>query len=166
MISEANYLNYLHRYYQSLSKKEPNMALKASVGCREFPFCCGVRVLGQASITPEFSFYGVYDTRPSEARTNAVAKKIMSMIDPSEMGCYLYTTIASQKMEYNALKMAGFQILGKFKNPRSGNWVFLWAWMKAPLPSRTKTVAGPRRVSRAATSRRKATATRRLVRSR
>lgn len=162
MISEANYLNYLCRYYQSLSKKEPNMALKASVGCREFPFCCGVRVMGRASITREHSVYGVYDD--TEGRTNAVAKKIMSMIDPSEMGCYLYTTTASQKMEYNALKMAGFEILGKFKNPRSGNWVFLWAWMKAPLPSRTKTVAGPRRVSRAATSRRKTTATRRLVR--
>lgn len=164
MISEENYRIYLHNYYQ----RKTDMALTATVRNQEFPGCCGVRVLSNAAFNYYNDYGNRYDSRDATdaQKANALAKYIMSELDPDEYGCYLYTTIASQKVEYNALKMAGFQVVGKFKNPRSGRWVFVHAWFKTPLPSRTRTVRGPRAIGRAATVRpARASAKRRLVRS-
>ena len=117
----------------------------ATVSQGDFPFCCGVKVLGHGE-------FGLGDD------ADCLSQAIRDRVDPANNGCLLYTTIANQKREYNALKMAGFNILGKFKNPRTGRWVFLWGWLRAPLPSRTRTVRGPRMVgglpARVATRRR------------
>ncbi len=106
--------------------------------------------------------YGRQTPVVGAADTDALAKFLLGSIDPAAQGCYLYTTIQEQKTEYNALKMAGFKVIGKFKNPRTGNWVLIHAWTKEPLPSRTKTVRGPRVIGRVAAPRAKAK--RRLVR--
>lgn len=134
--------------------------MSVSIRSQEMPFCCGIEVLGEA--TTGHSGYPRYAT--VRKTPEGLSKALMAHIDPEQRGCYLYTTIASQKTEYDALKMAGFKIVGKFKNPGTQNWVFLWAWFKAPLPTRTRTVRGPRAVSRVATPRR--AAKRRTVRSR
>lgn len=161
MISEENYRIYLHNYYQ----RKTDMSLQATVNSREFPFCCGVSVLGHAAISTGYDRYGMNVSATDDQKASALARRLLDSIDPSQTGCYLYTTIASQKIEYNALKMAGFKVVGKFKNPRTGRWVFLHAWLKQPLPSRTKTVRGPRAIGRAVTARTaRATAKRRTVR--
>lgn len=158
MISEENYRTYLHNYYQ----RKTDMAITAHVRNEGFFPCCGVRVLGHATFDDD----GISALLADDARkSDALARALMDTIRPGDFGCYLYTTISRQKVEYNALKMAGFKVIGKFKNPRSGNWVMIHAWTKEPLPSRTKTVRGPRSIGRAVTTRpAKATAKRRLVR--
>lgn len=153
-----NLPNLYSPYYK---KKEPNMARACHVQSNELPGCCGVTVLSHMSRDRHLGI----GTAVESGDSDALAKHLMGIIDPEEKGCYLYTTIQSQKAQYNALKMAGFEVIGKFKNPRTGNWVLIHAWMKAPLPRRTKTVRGPRVVGRVAAPRRTA-AKRRVVRSR
>lgn len=126
------------------------MTRLCSVRRAELPGCCGVTVLSNMARTAE---NGMARRRLEGGDAGPLAKYLMAAIDPDAQGCYLYTTINTQKVEYNALKMAGFEVIGKFKNPRTGNWVLIHAWMKAPLPSRTKTVRGPRVVGRVATPR-------------
>lgn len=147
LITEIEYERYLNNYYQYQRKVDMPVTIRA----QELPYCCGVEVLGEARNVSDF-----YGTSARVTSSDFLAKKLLDTINPRNRGCYLYTTIASQKVEYNALKMAGFKIVGKFKNPGTGNWVFLWAWFKAPLPSRTRTVRGPRAISRVATPRRAA----------
>ncbi len=129
----------------------------------QLPECCGVTVLGRARLPTDFGERGLVTDD-----ADGFAKHLMGLIDPANQGCYLYTTTCDQKAEYNALNMAGFKVIGRFKNPRTGNWVLIHAWTKTPLPSKTKTVRGPRIVGtgRATTRRRTTTKRRTLSRSR
>jgi hypothetical protein len=130
----------------------------ATVETGTLPFCCGVKVAGHAIV-------------PSDQGAEELCDAIRAVANPRVCGAVLYTTTTTQKREYQALQMAGFNILGKFKNPRTGNWVLLWGWLKSPLPSRTRTVRGPRAAARPAmagglraTARSRSTSRRRLAR--
>lgn len=107
----------------------------------DFPFCCGIKVLGEATVTDANG----REVPPESAYKDVFASALLEA--ESDGGLMVYTTISSQTVEKAALRAAGYSVLATFLNPSSGNWCQLHA--KLINQPRTRAAARRRGVRRA-----------------
>lgn len=109
----------------------------------DFPFCCGIKVLGEATITNANG----HEVPSAPNHKDAFASALLEF--EAGGGLMVYTTIASQTMEKAALTAAGYSVVATFRNPNSGNWCQLHIKLINQPTRRTRAAARRRGVRRA-----------------
>lgn len=90
----------------------------------DFPFCCAIKVLGDASIFNEVT--GVCE-KPNKYNKEALAKELETRVDGFKYsGLVLYTLIDNQVTEKEVLIEQGFVVMAVFKNPNTENRITLY----------------------------------------
>ena len=90
----------------------------------EFPFCCAIKVLGDASVFNEA--IGDYE-KPNKYNKEALAKELETRVNGFKYsGLVLYTLIDNQVTEKEVLLEQGFVVMAVFKNPSTENRITLY----------------------------------------
>jgi len=108
----------------------------------DFPYCCGISVLGEATVSEDGDKVGVVP-----AHKDAFASELLAL--PAIGGLQLYTTNHEQSVEKAALAAAGYSVVATFLNPNSGNWCQLHTKLINQPTRRTRAAARRRGVRRA-----------------